>query len=146
MIVAFELEKPLPDLDVPGLMIKDGGLETNGLTYAPLGWRVSGTTYCGCRASCSRNRRRRGRGELGLPSLLGLIHDPSEEQLDLVELLRNGFATGHVMLAVFRGQFAHLPDDLVHVVAVDLQLLKSVAGEGQGILRRWTACVKQCVQ
>jgi hypothetical protein len=83
VVVTLELEKPFPDPDVPGLMVKALGLETNGLTYAPLDWRVSGTTYCGCRARSSRIRRRRGCVELGLSPPLGLIHDLGEEQFDV---------------------------------------------------------------
>jgi hypothetical protein len=146
VVVPPELSKPFPELDVPGVMCKTLGLETNGLTYAPLGWRASGCTSWGCRACSCCVCRRRGRSELGLFPLLGIIHDPGVAELNVAEQGRNIVAPGQVMLAVLRRQFAHLPDDFVHVVAVDLQLLESRARKSQGILRRWMARFEQCVQ
>jgi hypothetical protein len=36
MVVPPELSKPIPELDVPGVVSETLGLETNGLTYAAL--------------------------------------------------------------------------------------------------------------
>jgi hypothetical protein len=74
-IVVFpKLKKPIPELDVAGVVSETLRPETNSLTYAvSLLSRASGSTSDGCRACSNCGSRRRSRILLGLFPRLGLI-------------------------------------------------------------------------